>query len=231
MVLEESKGDKYRYERKFLISALSSQSVESILRLHPAMFAEIYHQRFVNNIYFDSFGLRNYTDNMIGSTRRTKVRIRWYGDLFGNIAKPVLELKSKDGFLNKKESYSLRPFRLDESFNDSKVSEIFGMADFPEIVKMNLKFLKPVLLNRYRRKYFQSVDKRYRITVDGDLVFYRISHHFNSFVSKVKKGTDVILEIKYDAHWDPDASYISGGFPFRLTKSSKYVTGIDSLSI
>jgi SPX domain protein involved in polyphosphate accumulation len=231
MVVGQLDVRKYRYERKFFISELSRQSVESIVRLHPAMFSEIFHQRFVNNIYFDSFGLQNYNDNVHGSTRRIKVRIRWYGELFGNVTRPVLELKAKDGVLGKKESYSLQPFRLDEIFGESMVTDLFASSDIPEIVKMKLGFLKPVLLNRYSRKYFQSADKRYRITLDGDLVFYRITHQFNSFMSKMKDDISVILELKYAADSDLDANHISNNFPFRVTKSSKYVQGIDKLYV
>jgi len=32
----------FRYERKFLISGLTKAEVESIIKLHPAMFSEIY---------------------------------------------------------------------------------------------------------------------------------------------------------------------------------------------
>ena len=53
----------YRYERKFFISELTKDEVESLVRLHPAWFSEIYNQRFVNNIYFDSLNLTNYLDN------------------------------------------------------------------------------------------------------------------------------------------------------------------------
>ncbi|MFT7452391.1 MAG: hypothetical protein ACI9VN_003123 [Patescibacteria group bacterium] len=39
----------------------------------------------------------------------------------------------------------------------------------------------------------------------------------------------MIVELKYDIVDDEDAQYISNLFPFRLTKSSKYVSGVDHL--
>ena len=52
----------YRYERKFIIPSLSEQMVEILVKLNPAMFSEIFHRRYVNNIYFDSIDLVNFFD-------------------------------------------------------------------------------------------------------------------------------------------------------------------------
>ncbi len=40
---------------------------------------------------------------------------------------------------------------------------------------------------------------------------------------------NIILELKYNQDMDNGANYIVNCFPFRLTKSSKYVSGIESL--
>ena len=105
----------HRYERKFFITELSQYEVECIVKIHPAIFSEIHHKRFVNNIYFDSYNLKNFRENIEGATDRIKIRIRWYGDLFGYIKKPVLEIKIKKEFLNKKISIPIKPFILNNS--------------------------------------------------------------------------------------------------------------------
>ena len=46
--------NKFRYERKFLIQDATRSEVERSIKLHPALFSEIFHERSVNNIYFDS---------------------------------------------------------------------------------------------------------------------------------------------------------------------------------
>ena len=92
---------------------------------------------------------------------------------------------------------------------------------------MKLKSMKPVLLNRYSRKYFQSVNRDYRITVDTDIVFYRINCRNNSFLKKMTEDVNVVLELKYNQDMDDNASFITNHFPFRLTKSSKFVSGIE----
>ena len=219
--------DNYRYERKFFISELTRQEVESIIRINPVMFSEIYHERFVNNIYFDSVSMESFFDNIDGSVDKTKVRIRWYGELSGYIEKPVLELKIKNGLLGKKESYPLRPFKLNNNFNVQSITANIEKSIIPEIIKMELKSMKPVLLNRYSRKYFQSVNRNYRITVDTDIVFYRIGCRNNSFLKKITDDVNVVLELKYNQDMDDNASFITNHFPFRLTKSSKFVSGIE----
>jgi len=87
----------YRYERKFFIDNMSKRKVESIIKLNPANFKEIYKERIINNIYLDSLSKNSYTDNIDGNMERTKSRIRWYGSLFGEIANPILEFKIKKG--------------------------------------------------------------------------------------------------------------------------------------
>ena len=221
--------DNYRYERKFFISDITKHNVESIVKLHPAMFSAIFHQRFVNSIYFDAIDFRNYFDNVDGSSHRTKIRIRWYGELFGHIDKPVLELKIKNESLNRKQIYSLCPFDFNNSFAAEEILNIINKSDVPEIIKINS--LKPVLLTRYRRKYFKSADGNYRITIDTDLIFYHIYCQKNLFVNKLTDDVNVILELKYNKNVDNNANYITNFFPFRLSKSSKYVTGIDKLYI
>ena len=230
MAIESLKTENYRYERKFFISELTRQEVESIVRLHPAIFSEIYHQRFVNNIYLDSPDMRSYLDNIDGSQRRMKIRIRWYGDLFGTIEEPILELKIKDGLLGRKVSFALNPFSIDEkSFRFGEIIDAVRGPDVPDSVKMEFAALEPILLNRYRRRYYISADGNYRITIDSDTVFYRINTHNGSLSHKLTDRTNTILELKYDQDRDHYARRIAGHFPFRMTRSSKYTSGIEKL--
>lgn len=215
----------YRYERKFFIRQLSKYEVKNIINLHPAIFSEIYHQRYVNNIYFDSFSLNNYRENIEGAKDRIKIRIRWYGELFGYIEKPILEIKIKRGLLGKKISYSLKPFYLTEN---TKTTDILkSIINLKEILLIEFESLIPSLLNRYSRKYYQSSNKKYRITVDNEQSFYHINKENNTFLNSYFDNDSVILELKYNQDHDPGASYITSSFPFRITKSSKYVSGIE----
>ncbi|MFC2060823.1 VTC domain-containing protein, partial [Chloroflexota bacterium] len=192
-------------------------------------FSVIYPPRFVNNIYFDTVSMSAYYDNLIGISDRLKVRIRWYGDLFGLIEEPVLESKIKRGFLGGKLKFPLASFHLDSGYSLNSQQVIFDEADIPEILRDYLKSLKFAVLNRYFRSYFQSPDGKFRITIDSDMEFYRIDSADNLFAEKVTDLTNTILELKYSDKDDEEARFITNLFPVRMTKSSKYVTGIENL--
>ena len=220
-----------RYERKFVISDLKLQEIEHIIKFHPAMFSEIFYKRRVNNLYLDSIDRQNYRDNMEGGPKRLKVRIRWYGNLFGFIEKPVLELKMKYNEVGVKKSFLLIPFKLDKNFSKKILQEVFKKSNIPKQVLEILQSLNFSLLNSYKRRYFASMDKKNRITLDNDLVFFEIKDKMNLFKYKIENKKDIILELKYDKKNDDEISKITQYFPFRLTKSSKYVSGIDLLSM
>jgi len=131
-------ADNYRYERKFLQFELTSQQIELLIKMHHAMFAEIYHQRYVNNIYCDSVDMKSYFDNVDGVFERTKARIRWYGELFGQIEKPVLELKIKNGLLGTKKSYLLHSFAIGERFDVKIISDVIKRSEIPETLRLML---------------------------------------------------------------------------------------------
>jgi len=226
MIPEYTQLKNSRFERKF-VSCLSKQAVEHEVKKNPALFSEIFHERYINNIYLDTNNLTYYYDNVIGNSYRKKVRIRWYGELFGKINSPVLEYKIKSGLVGNKFSFPLKSFVLEKDFSIDNLFELFEKSDLPENILFELKKLKPDLVNRYKRKYFRTFNKKYRITIDTDLNYYSISRRFNTFLSNVKNDNSVILELKYDIDDDSKANQITNHFPFRLSKSSKYVNGIE----
>ena len=228
-MIEKLDPNSFRYERKFFISELNKHEVEAAVKLHPSMFDEIYYKRNINNIYFDSFDMANFFDNVDGLSQRVKFRIRWYGELLGYIEKPVLEVKIKQGQLGGKLHYPLDPFYMDENLTNKKVSEIISKAKMPGEIKYILLSLNYTLLNRYTRKYFQSKDKKYRITIDTDMKYVQLSHLYNSYLYELVDYLHNILELKYDKDDDEGARVITNHFLFRMTKSSKYVTGIEKL--
>ena len=229
MIADILNPTSFRYERKFLNSELNRYEIESLVKLHPAFFSEIHHQRFVNNIYFDTSNMSNYFDNVIGISQRLKVRIRWYGDLFGFIEKPVLELKIKKGFLGSKRKFPLDSFYLGCGYTLKAQQDIFAKSGVPDALTEYLKSLRFTLLNRYSRKYFESADHKFRITIDFDMEFYKIGTANNSFIEKFVDRKNTILELKYSDKHDEEARFITNHFPFRMTKSSKYVSGIEKL--
>ena len=214
-----------RYERKFFIDYLTHQEVEKIIKINPALFNYVYKQRFVNNIYFDSPNYTNYRDNIEGNPIRSKQRIRWYGDLLSNIVNPVFEIKNKHGEIGNKELYNLQDFQLKENMASSQLKKLLKDSQIPNEFKFSPMI--PMLVNRYSRKYFQSFDRKYRITLDYDLSFFGICKNYVSFLHGHKDNNSIILELKYNSNYDNSVDSITKHFPFRITKSSKYVMGIE----
>lgn len=215
-----------RYERKFAIFELGVHETEALVRFHPALFREAYHPRWVNNIYFDTPALDYYHHNVRGIARRVKCRIRWYGTPRGLVERPVLELKRKDGLLGTKESHPLHPFDLEVDFDPAS---IFGKSELPAPLRCDLAPLRPILLNRYRRRYFVSHDERFRLTVDSELGYQAVGRRVNRFPTWVGNDGRVIVELKFGRGNEDEASRIASRFPFRMTRSSKYVVGLEAL--
>ena len=225
--MEKNKNENYRYERKIYLTSLSKYEVEHLVKLHPSLFTKAFPERYVNNIYFDTHNYNNLLDNIEGNPDRIKIRVRWYGNLFGLIEKPVLEIKVKKGFLGKKISIPLKPFMLNKPADISEITDSDHNSD--NTFLKDLKFHSPTLLNRYARKYYQSSNKKYRITLDSQQSFYSINKTSNAFLDRYVDDVSVILELKYDKEYDQGANYIISMFPFRITKSSKYVNGLQKI--
>ncbi len=217
---------RQRFERKFLIYPYSRSEAEMIIRLHPAAFSPIFKQRQVNNLYLDTPSLRFFYDNIYGSSDRKKFRIRWYGELFGRIQNPVLEIKVKNGYVGRKLSFPLIPFDFGPDLGAEDIDRVFAQSELPEWVRNELTILQPTLLNSYQRSYYQSHDRRFRITIDDQLQYFDVFTLPNSFARDRAVHTEVVLELKYDFDQDDVADEITAGLPFRLIKNSKYINGI-----
>ena len=166
----ESKSEKsahgvmrsYRYERKFLVEHHSPHSIEGAVQLHPAQFHRIYAPRFVNNIYLDTPLLRNYREAVDGIASRLKARIRWYGDLFAADASACLEIKGKEGNVCHKSVFPLNDFVFSRRMGTRDIADMLSESELPVAIRSYIGLMKPVLVNRYRRKYWRSRDGQYR---------------------------------------------------------------------
>ena len=143
---------------------------------------------------------------------------------------PKLVVKYKSGPLGWKERHALDDFILNpnDHFNYKSIfTKLISQNKF-DILKLDLEFLSPTLLNRYERSYYLSFDKKFRVTLDNKMSFYSINpinHNFKIFSDQEK----TVVELKYDEHDLDGAKDITSYFPFRVTKNSKYVTGIDRI--
>lgn len=220
---------EYRYERKFFVDQLDAKQAINLIKRHPAMFSEIYPPRYINNIYLDSPLMENYHDNIDGLMERRKARIRWYHQLYRYVDEPVLEFKIKSGLMGTKAQYPFPPFPFGVGFNERFLKTIIRGASFPPDAKSQLLRVEPVLVNRYLRWYFATPDQKFRLTVDTGLTFYHVSKFANRFKQKQIDRRAIVVELKYQFEDDPQAAHIALGLPFRMTRSSKYVQGIEKV--
>ena len=217
----------FRYEKKFLIKNSSSHEVNSIIKKNPYLFRKKFEQRFVNNIYFDDLNYSLYKDHVIGKSDRYKIRVRWYNKLIYEVKKPVLEIKCKKNQLGKKEFYNLNEIVLNKSIKQKELNQLIKNNNIPD--KIKVLNIKPVLINRYLRNYFESADKRFRITLDTDLSYFSVSNNEKVFNKIYEDKHVLVLELKYGFDDENYVNNITSHIPFRATKSSKYVRGIEMI--
>ena len=226
--MASSNNLSYRYEKKYMLKGISYETVSSIIASHPAFFKKQYNSRNINNIYFDTFDRQFVNENLDGLSVRIKPRMRWYGQKFGEVVSPKLELKHKKNALGTKSVYSLEKgnFILEHHFNPNDLVQFILSQDIPDTVRSFLKFLTPVLLNNYLRDYYVSADNKFRITVDHAINYNSLEFLRSNLVdSAVAPLNNVIIEVKYDKINCDIADNITSFIPFAITKSSKYVTG------
>lgn len=219
-----------RYERKFTVTHASLREVELIVRLHRSLFRVAYPPREINNIYFDTPGMTAYREHTSGSSDREKTRIRWYGAAHGSIAKPVLEFKGKRGLVNFKRSERLPAFSFHGAHADRDyvgTCRAHGVAD--DVVD-HLRSRRPVLLNRYRRQYFETADRRVRLTIDFDLRFSDLRDRPHARRDVYAEENLIVVELKYRRDDEPHGAAAASELPFRLDRLSKYVRGVQRLT-
>lgn len=207
--------NKYRYEKKFLISY--SNLTEFLKSIYNNCYFEIYTKRQVNNLYFDDFNFTSFNENIDGLSDRNKYRIRWYGSTFEN-SKKIIEIKLKTEFLNKKEKLDIGDKTLKslsgiEYFFSDIQSELLQLKNFRFYNFINKRI--PTLFNSYKRMYFSEINRKIRITVDTDLYFF-------SPITQIKTiESMVVVEIKYDS----EDMFKNTFKNLTYTRYSKYVKG------
>jgi hypothetical protein len=184
----------------------------------------------VNNIYLDSHGRSDYHDNIVGVANRSKTRVRWYGPLSGQIAKPVLERKLKHGLISGKLNHALPGFAVNGEAVHPLLKSAFDAALLPESLRFDLCQREPSLFNRYRRYYFMSGDGRFRLTVDTDLQCSSGGASIGLPATLTPCAPRQILELKFGPSEAEQADRVTNSLPFRLARCSKYVLGMGHLS-
>ena len=181
-----------RYERKYCFYQISFYRFLSIIK--EFNFTQSFPDRKVSSIYYDSDDFYFYNQAVSGNSDKVKKRVRWYN----NEKNLLLETKIK------KSELGYKKYKKIEDFNDNLKPFYFWNKNFQKKNKqyipdsLDIKYF-PKLLVTYRRFYFVSNCSDIRITLDLELIFYKIINLGFQFISPYYLTTDeCVLEIKYE---------------------------------
>jgi hypothetical protein len=99
-------------------------------------------------------------------------------------------------------------------------------STLPPLIKEGLKLLQPTLLNTYKRKYYLSSCKRFRITLDFDIKSYPLKILNDSLPLSPIEERKFILELKYSDKCRDEARMVINSLPYKQSRNSKYVNGM-----
>ena len=222
-------SNDFRYEHKYIIPKSLEDQTLALIKSNVYKINEQYQQRRVNSIYYDSDDLILAKQNVDGNEERHKIRLRYYGDI-SMLNNPTLEIKSKKGYVGTKKIISID--HNNPMYAISNISEMDAISNLPLSINYLSSQLKPVLLVSYVRRYFVSSSDSFRLTLDTKIIYKSIDSLIDIY-SKDEIGFisnyDSVLEIKYDVI--NNLNYLIGNLklPFRLTRNSKYITGLSAI--
>jgi len=220
-----------RYEVKFATHAVQRYKLQRWLLDHAAGFTSPYPARRVNNVYFDTWDLQAYSENLAGISRRTKVRYRWYGDSAGPVP-GKLEAKHRRNRLGWKERFevAMRVWTPGWSWLDFRYALVEQLSPAARLwLDANPQ---PVFINRYDREYFVSGDGLVRATIDtGQAAFDQRFGTLPNFRSAAVLQDTVVLEIKFAPEQRQLASQLLATVPVRLGRHSKYMNAVRAIAM
>jgi SPX domain protein involved in polyphosphate accumulation len=192
----------WRFEKKFVIEHKDYTTFCRDLSL--AGYYKVYPDRIVNSIYFDDESLTSYYENIDGQSRRTKYRLRFYGNSY--LGEGVWEQKIK--------------------WIDTNYKKVEPFADENRHLRQ-LRFpghenLRPLVHVQYQREYFYSEKDGIRVTIDKKINYINIASnrivYDHSLIVEYKCSNEILIT---------NAPSILSN----LSRSSKYCKAISAHNI
>jgi hypothetical protein len=188
----------YRKEVKFRVTPSESLALKYSLK-NKGM-SELFPEREINSLYFDTPQLLMLEESEEGSVPRKKVRVRWYHD---------------DSMLTLEKKISSFEGRYKEA--KSLTHAEFKALSAHGITEKDYGKLYPSLLVTYIREYFEW--QNMRITFDKQIRY----QNPRSVHSPTYKDYEQVIEIKTSMSVSDD--YIAKHFPYPNKRFSKYSRG------
>ena len=229
--MEAVGGHEERHEVKFAAYVTEYAGLRHWLLMHPAGFFSAYPDRQVNNIYFDTWDYRAYAENLAGVSERSKVRYRWYGHSEGP-APGSLEVKQKRNHFGWKLRFPITeaPYQQGDGWHDIRQSIRRQLtADGHLWLDQNPL---PIMLNRYRREYYESADRRIRATIDLEQRAYdQRSGAVPNFSHPAIMQDTLVVEFKFAREDRSEAVRLLGKMPLRIGRHSKYMNAVRAIGM
>lgn len=216
-----------RLEIKFASYRDKLEQVLKWIHLHRSAFSSPHPDRWVNNVYFDTYNNAAYVQNLSGASSRVKVRYRWYGRK-QQPSPGVLEVKCKRNFFGWKKRFSCPDLPSSVAGKDWRGIEKCMSEALPHEGRLWLQtYPAPTILNRYLRRYFVSRDEKVRVTVDTDQAVW--DQRFRStpnYDQEARMPDTLVVEVKFARHDRELASDIIQTLPIRVSRHSKFMNGV-----
>jgi len=224
-------SERDRTEVKFALPRADLGKLETILEVNCRRVSYRNRTSRVVSLYFDDHRLSACRENVDGSSRRAKLRLRWYdepfprGDLF-------LEIKRRRGQATSKERHSLPLATALESVAIRETAMALSRALPEAAAEALLARPEAIVIVEYERSYFEAKSESLRITLDSDLVFYsQVGHLRPSRRFPVHARDVVILEAKTSVASEDRMRELLHPLEPRVSRSSKYVLGCQAIGL
>ena len=220
-----------RREIKYILSNTDLGKIRTLLKGSCNQVVYNKEVSVVRSIYFDDWRLTMCQANLDGIGRRKKVRIRWYDSVYP-LSKVFFEIKWRNNWVTGKRRLEIgsKTGLQDITYKDliSQLKDIL----FDEYKEMLFCFPEPVIIVEYKREHFVSVDEKYRLTLDYDMVFYDQMGVQKPYLESPVPMLDMaILECKTAQTEANNLKSILYPFTPCVSRFSKYVTGCNMLGL
>ena len=219
-----------RTEVKFALPRADLGKLETILEVNCRRVSYRNRTSRVVSLYFDDYRLSACRENVDGSSRRSKVRLRWYdAPLPGS--ELFFEMKRRRGRATSKERISLPLSQPLDSATLRETTRTLSRSLPASQSEALLARPEAIVIVEYERSYFEAA-AGLRITLDRDLTFYsQVGHLRPSRRFPVPVRDIVILEAKASVGSEDRIREILHPLQPRATRSSKYVLGCQAIGL
>jgi hypothetical protein len=215
--------DPLRYELKYVVERLALSSLRARLRLDPSGLRAAHPPRRVQSLYLDTGTGRALAENLAGVSERCKLRFRWYGEAADRVEGALERKLRRDQLGWKERARAAAPLAL-EGARKSAFLRALARALPAAWGARALAGLEPAQWIAYTREYYESADRRVRVTLDRELRCHDL--RFGARLARTARRPLPelgVLELKARPEHEAELRAIAARLPAAASRCSKYV--------